>query len=665
MPFAVLLVSLTLLQGCIAPAVSDVIANAAPPLLEATRSLTSSGSTSDVCNNLNNCRSLASIIVSCLTTISACILVAVHPDIPALMRREYDTFFSELLASWVEAIKVVGTSLLVPEWVLALAVRQYLQARHCAGILEQARVKAAVEAADKAITQSNRNRTQEGHRTRSSSSDRERHHAPGISLEEQSAPHDNSSSRDSAGSVRQVGIGQPYNERASIILRQSRERSTTVAPESAHQLDYLRQLEFELRRTGRSWTMTHAFFINMGGFLSYRAGEPMCPLAYDDVLELVESRSLVPPTLDELRDKSKGDDLSKTIAILQTLWFVAQCIARRVENLAITNLEIMTLAYTAITVAMYAAWWDKPLSVRYPIRVLVQGGKEAALAKGTPAFERSGPGIIDYVRRNEHRLAILLSGEAIFLSGIIGLALATVFGAVHCAAWSFAFPSLAEQRVWRVCATAIVAIPLALTVVLVVFMVFNPADPPTSFHPDPPITEKSAHSAFTYHIPLICMPFIMGIPGGWSAPGAAPFGNGIPMAALAGSKLEMTVPNRAGGTKAMLVLCRASLGGLKSKMMIPYAVHRENVKEPKMADFHSKWGFSQDWVTPEGIMFAMRSDGSEFVPSNEHNLHKQHLYDPARSFLDGVNMSCTVWLVCNLVNHQSCAVQSTADFVQM
>ncbi|KZP31467.1 hypothetical protein FIBSPDRAFT_813672 [Athelia psychrophila] len=48
--------------------------------------------------------------------------------------------------------------------------------------------------------------------------------------------------------------------------------------------------------------------------------------------------------------------------------------------------------------------------------------------------------------------------------------------------------------------------------------------------------------------------------------------------------------------------------------------------KPKMADFHSKWGFSQDWVTPEGIMTAMRSDKSELVPSNEHNLHKQHLY---------------------------------------
>ncbi|KZP33978.1 hypothetical protein FIBSPDRAFT_924328 [Athelia psychrophila] len=436
MPFAVLLVSLSLLQGCIAPAVND-IANAAPPLLEATRSFTSSGSTSDVCNNLSGCRSLDGIIVSCLTTISACILVAVHPNISTPAPRGEMKFYSMLhadswigllLASWVEAIKAVGTSLLVPEWVLALAVRQFLQARYCAGILEQARVEAAVEAADEAITQNNRNKTQEG------------------------------------------------------------------------QLSHLRQLEFELRRNNRSWTTTHAFFINMGGFHSYRNGNPMFPLAYEDVLARVKSRSLFPPTLDELRDNSKGDALSKSIAVFQTLWFVVQCIARHIENRAITNLEIMTLAYTVITVAMYAAWWNKPLNVRYPIRVLVQGGKEEVSAKRTPTFERSG--IIGYVRRNEDRLVILLSGEAIFLSGIIGLALAMVFGAIHCAAWSFAFPSLAEQRVWRVCAIAIVAIPLALTVALVVFMVFNPG-PPVPFNQAQPL--PTGHSAYTYHIPLICM----------------------------------------------------------------------------------------------------------------------------------------------------------------
>lgn len=245
MLLALLLVFLSLLQGCIAPAVSDDIANPAPPFLEATRFLTSSGSTSDVCDNLSNCRSLAHIIGSCLATIFSCILVAVHPNIPGPTERVLGTRNILGVELWkaFEAYKVLATSLLVPEWPLALATQQFLRARYCAAILEQARVEAAVEAADKAITQNNRNWTQEGHTTRSSSSDQGRDQAPGIGLEDRATAHANSN-RNSVGSVRQVGIGKPYNRngQASIVRHQSRDMSTTVAPEPAHQLDYLRKL---------------------------------------------------------------------------------------------------------------------------------------------------------------------------------------------------------------------------------------------------------------------------------------------------------------------------------------------------------------------------------------------------------------------------------------
>ncbi|KZP19209.1 hypothetical protein FIBSPDRAFT_892990 [Athelia psychrophila] len=56
-----LLVSLSLLQGCIAPAVSGVAVNPTALFLDTTSPLASSNSTSDVCNNLNNCRSLVNM----------------------------------------------------------------------------------------------------------------------------------------------------------------------------------------------------------------------------------------------------------------------------------------------------------------------------------------------------------------------------------------------------------------------------------------------------------------------------------------------------------------------------------------------------------------------------------------------------------------------------
>ena len=74
-------------------------------------------------------------------------------------------------------------------------------------------------------------------------------------------------------------------------------------------------------------------------------------------------------TAAEIKDKGRGDFLSKAIAILQTTWFIAQCIARGVEGIALTELELVTLALATLNGLMYYFWWDKPLGVKEPVRV--------------------------------------------------------------------------------------------------------------------------------------------------------------------------------------------------------------------------------------------------------------------------------------------------------
>ena len=49
-----------------------------------------------------------------------------------------------------------------------------------------------------------------------------------------------------------------------------------------------------------------------------------------------------------IEDRSKGDALSKIIAILQTTWFIVQCIARGQQQLAPTELEPVTLALSSL-----------------------------------------------------------------------------------------------------------------------------------------------------------------------------------------------------------------------------------------------------------------------------------------------------------------------------
>jgi len=71
----------------------------------------------------------------------------------------------------------------------------------------------------------------------------------------------------------------------------------------------------------------------------------------------------------EILDKSKGDAVSKGVVILQTGWFVMQCIARGVQGLPITELELVTVAFAALSFVIYLLWWEKPLNVQRGVRV--------------------------------------------------------------------------------------------------------------------------------------------------------------------------------------------------------------------------------------------------------------------------------------------------------
>ncbi|KAI9507952.1 hypothetical protein F5148DRAFT_1014365 [Russula earlei] len=68
---------------------------------------------------------------------------------------------------------------------------------------------------------------------------------------------------------------------------------------------------------------------------------------------------------EEIEDKSKGDVISKGLVILQTCWFVTQCIARGAQGLPITELELVTVSFATLNRVMYVLWWEKPLN-SYP-----------------------------------------------------------------------------------------------------------------------------------------------------------------------------------------------------------------------------------------------------------------------------------------------------------
>src|ERR1700748_2482116 len=101
--------------------------------------------------------------------------------------------------------------------------------------------------------------------------------------------------------------------------------------------------------------MTHGFFATMGGFMEYEVNKPIRVLLPDQL----ESYSLTGngdfPRLSkaEIDDKSKGDFISKGFATFQTGWFVIQCIARSVQGLPITELELITVAFATLNLVIY------------------------------------------------------------------------------------------------------------------------------------------------------------------------------------------------------------------------------------------------------------------------------------------------------------------------
>ena len=240
----------------------------------------------------------------------------------------------------------------------------------------------------------------------------------------------------------------------------------------------------------RQWSMTHGFFIIMGGFhlferttgkkddqtISHEEDAPLHPLDDHDLLD----KSFTMPTKAEIKDKGKSDWLAKSLVLLQTSWFVMQCIARAIEHLPVTHLEIVTLAYAAMNFVIYIFWWNKPLNVNRPVRVFRKSEPGDTLPHVTAEAREltrktisegletiikfiTGSQDDDVNLSREDRVprfwANSTDGEQA-IADLIVLGMGICFGAIHCIAWLFSFPSHTELLMWRISSVAITAVPI-------------------------------------------------------------------------------------------------------------------------------------------------------------------------------------------------------------
>ena len=134
---------------------------------------------------------------------------------------------------------------------------------------------------------------------------------------------------------------------------------------------YPQILNHKILTLDRGWTQTHGYFIVMGGFMLFEGNVAKGVLSPERFSELLTTGKIEFPTvtLEEIEDRSKADGFSKTIALGQTLWFVAQCLSRRAQHLDLTLVELLTLSLAVLNGVMYFLWWHKSLDVRCPVRV--------------------------------------------------------------------------------------------------------------------------------------------------------------------------------------------------------------------------------------------------------------------------------------------------------
>ncbi|KAG9223832.1 hypothetical protein CCMSSC00406_0007694 [Pleurotus cornucopiae] len=216
----------------------------------------------------------------------------------------------------------------------------------------------------------------------------------------------------------------------------------------------------------------------------------------------------------EIKDKSNSDSFTKTFVVWQTMWFVIQLATRVVEGLAVTELEIMTLAYAILCALLYGLWWNKPYDVQTPIDVtpkqpmsviappvspeqFQRGGLPLFASAATPVLSNSESSATAESQPNPRQKSVfhhVLSEDWIMLLDkiifggtdsskrgtdddfserklepseravvrVLFIASATIFGAIHCIPWNFQFPTTLERVLWISSASFIAVAPLIL-----------------------------------------------------------------------------------------------------------------------------------------------------------------------------------------------------------
>ncbi|KAK0432170.1 hypothetical protein EV421DRAFT_2024119 [Armillaria borealis] len=365
-----------------------------------------------------------SIIWSCLATIFACTWIAVHPNVPG---RNITT--KGAISCAIERAKIMAITILAPEVIVGWAAEQFIVAWK----LRHGKYNSIVSATEPSTEKKEESKLTLAH-----------------------------------GFLLCMG-GFYYTGKYEIPHQalEANEATSTPPPSSVHESlsDRTKLLNARFVPDGTSDWETR----DVPGTLV--------------TLEALESEPLLVTNLaaispETIEDRSEGDALSKTVSILQISWFIVQCVARAMQHLPITLLEMTSLAFAGLNIITYFLWWYKPLNVKYPI--YLDGSDKRPTSEIHYPEESASPVKSSWLEWAYRRVdwvgnwiacttlgysyLEIRDGACRFYSGttregdarcmaMVGVGF--LFGAFHCVAWSFYFPSHAEMVLWRFSSMAV------------------------------------------------------------------------------------------------------------------------------------------------------------------------------------------------------------------
>ena len=230
-----------------------------------------------------------------------------------------------------------------------------------------------------------------------------------------------------------------------------------------------------------SWTITHAFFADMGGFLLQTKDSPAFPLNAIQLHYLVKEGYLKYPEVDRktLQDKDKAEAFVRIITIIQICWFLLNCIGRAAQHLAITTFELTTIAFIVCSLATSYFWLRKPMDVETPL-ILVSETTIAEIRErgGELAQEPWEKTPLEFIDGRRGWSWNIYWHHCLIISQKIGLRFGPqrrpisripndnfpaptaagmmvlcvfhlLYAAIHMCGWNFHFPSHPEKILWR------------------------------------------------------------------------------------------------------------------------------------------------------------------------------------------------------------------------